>query len=138
MSRIGRTNEDGYGTNLKFCSDGIFPEHKIQSEEYVGENTSKDCTWAMPENTYNRTLESPSIYDLVPDRFHELECTSDKQIIVTFSATAAQEEFCQKISICSNLSSLALNRELSVAILIHTCRRELSSAHSVCPWRHNA
>jgi hypothetical protein len=26
----------------------------------------------------------------------------------------------------------------SVAVLIHTCKRELSSAHLVCPWRHNA
>jgi hypothetical protein len=26
----------------------------------------------------------------------------------------------------------------SVAVLIHTCKRELSPAHLVCPWRHNA
>jgi hypothetical protein len=25
-----------------------------------------------------------------------------------------------------------------VAVLIHTCKRELSPAHLVCPWRHNA
>jgi hypothetical protein len=25
-----------------------------------------------------------------------------------------------------------------VAILIHTCKREQSPAHLVCPWRHNA
>jgi hypothetical protein len=24
------------------------------------------------------------------------------------------------------------------AVLIHTCKRELSPAHLVCPWRHNA
>jgi hypothetical protein len=27
---------------------------------------------------------------------------------------------------------------LPVAVLIHTCKRELSPAHLVCPWRHNA
>jgi hypothetical protein len=27
---------------------------------------------------------------------------------------------------------------LIVVVLIHTCRRELSPAHLVCPWRHNA
>jgi hypothetical protein len=27
---------------------------------------------------------------------------------------------------------------LHVAALIHTCKRELSLAHLVCPWRHNA
>jgi hypothetical protein len=26
----------------------------------------------------------------------------------------------------------------SVAVLIHTCKREQSPAHLVCPWRHNA
>jgi hypothetical protein len=26
----------------------------------------------------------------------------------------------------------------TVAVLIHTCKRELSPAHLVCPWRHNA
>jgi hypothetical protein len=25
-----------------------------------------------------------------------------------------------------------------VAVLIHTCKRELSPTHLVCPWRHNA
>jgi hypothetical protein len=25
-----------------------------------------------------------------------------------------------------------------VVVLIHTCKRELSPAHLVCPWRHNA
>jgi hypothetical protein len=26
----------------------------------------------------------------------------------------------------------------SFSVLIHTCKRELSPAHLVCPWRHNA
>jgi hypothetical protein len=26
----------------------------------------------------------------------------------------------------------------TVVVLIHTCKRELSPAHLVCPWRHNA
>jgi hypothetical protein len=25
-----------------------------------------------------------------------------------------------------------------IVVLIHTCKRELSPAHLVCPWRHNA
>jgi hypothetical protein len=28
--------------------------------------------------------------------------------------------------------------EQPVVVLIHTCKHELSSAHLVCPWRHNA
>jgi hypothetical protein len=33
---------------------------------------------------------------------------------------------------------LGFGREASVVVLIHTCKRELSPAHLVCPWRHNA
>ena len=28
--------------------------------------------------------------------------------------------------------------KIPVVVLIHTCKREQSSAHLVCPWRHNA
>ena len=33
---------------------------------------------------------------------------------------------------------LLLSCDGLVAVLIHTCKRELSPSHLVCPWRHNA
>jgi hypothetical protein len=35
-------------------------------------------------------------------------------------------------------SVLSLFIQRPVVVLIHTCKREQSPAHLVCPWRHNA
>jgi hypothetical protein len=43
---------------------------------------------------------------------------------------------CIKSKISLDLLSLLGKDPLTV--LIHTCKRELSPAHLVCPWRHNA
>jgi hypothetical protein len=39
---------------------------------------------------------------------------------------------------CFSLGSAMTSWQSSVAVLIHTCKRELSPTHLVCPWRHNA
>jgi hypothetical protein len=44
-----------------------------------------------------------------------------------------RHEECKSCSMCTLVSWIAL-----VAVLIHTCKRELSPAHLVCPQRHNA
>jgi hypothetical protein len=36
------------------------------------------------------------------------------------------------------MQAQSLYAKESVAVLIHNCKRELSPAHLVCPWRHNA
>jgi hypothetical protein len=36
------------------------------------------------------------------------------------------------------ISSDLHGAEEHVVVLIHTCKREQSPAHLVCPWRHNA
>jgi hypothetical protein len=43
----------------------------------------------------------------------------------------------------TNCEHLLMDRDYlleigDVVVLIHTCRRELSPTHLVCPWRHNA